>query len=170
MNCSKLNTPNIRIASETILGVTFLIYGCFIYLLFRSKTLYIYQWGHALGLSNTIDKLRKYVESWDVSEFGRFCLPDGLYCAAYILTMDAIWHTDKRSIKYFIILLVPFITISSELFQYFGLVKGTFDLYDLMCYIIPPIIYFLYNQNIPKFNKLKNSIISVPLKWDEFKY
>jgi len=156
MNNSKLNTPNIRIASETILGVLFLICGCTIYLLFRSKTLYIHRWGHALGLSNTIDTLRKHVESWNVSEFAKFSLPDGLYCAAYILIMDAIWHNDNRKIKYFVMPLVPFVTIISELLQYFGLVKGTFDLYDLMCYIIPPTLYIIYINNSLKFNKLKN--------------
>lgn len=159
MNYSKLNTPNIRIASETILGVIFLLCGCFIYLLFRSKTLYIHQWGHTLGLSKVIDTLRKQVEGWNVSEFIKFSLPDGLYCAAYILIMDAIWHNDKRKIKYYIISFVPFITISSELLQYFGLVMGTFDLYDLMCYMIPLIIYFTCNYNLLKFNKLKTQCL-----------
>jgi len=156
MDHSKLSNLNIWIASEIILGVLFLICGCTIYLLFRSKTLYIHQWGHALGLSNTIDTLRKHVESWNVSEFVKFSLPDGLYCAAYILIMDAIWHNDNRKIKYFVMSLVPFVTISSELLQYFGLVKGTFDLYDLMCYMIPPMIYIIYIYNSLMFNKIKN--------------
>ena len=126
---------------EGILGVIFLACGCVIYLLFRSKTLYIYQWCAVLGLSDSIDMLRSGVQNWNVSEFVRFSLPDGLYCAAYMLIIDAIWYKDHGIVKCIIISLVPFVTISSEVLQYFGLVKGTFDMYDLICYVLPPIIY-----------------------------
>ena len=132
---------NLRTTSEIILGVVFLACGCAIYLLFRSKSLNIYQWCSAFGLSSLIDTLRYTVQEWNVSEFVKFSLPDGFYCAAYILIIDAIWHNDKGTIKNIVISLIPFITISSEVLQYFGLVKGTFDIYDLTCYAIPPLIY-----------------------------
>lgn len=155
MNNGKIYSLNVRIVSEMVLGVVFLMYGCAIYLLFRSKSLYIYQWCHSLGFANTIDTLRKHVQSWDVSEFVKYSLPDGLYCAAYLLIMDAIWHNDNRIIKYFILSLVPFATISSELLQYFRLVEGTFDVNDLICYLIPPTIFLFYIFVHKKYNKLK---------------
>lgn len=143
------------VTSEIILGVIFLVCGCAIYLLYRSKSLNIYQWCMSLGLSNTIDSLRYTVQDWNISAWVRYSLPDGLYCAAYILIIDAIWKNDNHFIKYIIISLVPLVTISSELLQYFGLVKGTFDIYDLICYSIPPMIYFIYIYNLFMFNKLK---------------
>lgn len=141
--------------SEVILGVIFLVCGCAIYLLFRSKSLNIYQWCMSLGLSNTIDSLRYTVQNWHMVAWVRYSLPDGLYCAAYILIIDAIWKNDNRIIKFIIILLVPIITISSELLQYFELVKGTFDVNDLICYMTPPTIYLVYIYNSYMFNKLK---------------
>lgn len=129
------------ISSEIILGVVFLACGCAIYLLFRSKSLNIYQWCMVLGLAEMIDSLRYAVQDWSMAEWVRFSLPDGLYCAAYILITDAIWHNDNSPFKYIIISLVPLVTISSEVLQYLGLVKGTFDLYDLICYSLPPVIY-----------------------------
>ena len=155
MNNGKIYSLNVRIVSEIVLGVVFLMYGCAIYLLFRSKSLYIYQWCHSLGFANTIDALRKHVQNWDVSDFVKFSLPDGLYSAAYLLIIDAIWHNDSRAVKYFILSLVPFVTISSELLQYVGLVKGTFDIHDLICYLIPPTIYIICIYNHKKYNKLK---------------
>lgn len=143
-----------RIVSEIVLGVIFLTFGCAIYLLFRSKSLNIYQWCVSLGLSDMIDSLRKVVQDWNISEWIRYSLPDGLYCAAYILLIDAIWHNDNRIIKYFIISLVPFVTVSSELLQYYGLVEGTFDVYDLICYMIPPTTYLFFTYNY-MFNKFK---------------
>ena len=124
-------------------------------MLFRSRSLNIYQWCAALGLSDTIEALRSNVQDWKVSEFVKFSLPDGLYCAAYILIIDAIWHNDNGIVKYIIISLVPFVTISSEVFQYFGLVRGTFDAYDLICYSIPPMIYFIFIYNSFMFSNLK---------------
>lgn len=141
---------------EILLGLTMLTIGCVIYLLFRSKNLNIYQWCVALGLSDTVDYYRHMTALWDVPDFIRFCIPDGLYCAAYLLLMDAIWYKDKRIIKYFILSLVPFITICSEILQYFGLVKGTYDGLDLISYIIPPLTYIgiLFINKI-MFNNLK---------------
>ena len=139
---------------EVLGGIGFLTLGCAIYLLFRSETLNIYQWANAVGFSESIDSLRDTVREWRVPNFVRFSLPDGLYCAAYILMMDAIWHEDNGLIKYAVISIVPIVTISSEILQYFGLVKGTFDVCDLICYMIPPMIYFIYIFNSLKFNNL----------------
>lgn len=159
MALSYRHHSNKWIVSEIILGVVFLSCGCAIYLLFRNKTLNLYQWCSTLGLSNTIDTLRSGVQSWNLYEFIKYSLPDGLYCAAYIFMIDAIWHNDKGIIKEFIITLMPIITISSEIFQYFGLVKGTFDVYDLICYVIPPLVYLsIKTINSNMFNSLKHTI------------
>lgn len=122
-------------------GLSMLAIGCCIYLLFRSKTLNIYHWCSALGLSDIIDDYRQITMLWNVPDFIRFSIPDGLYCAAYILFIDAIWHKDKGIIKNIIVLLVPLVTISSELLQLFGIVRGTFDIYDLVCYSFPLLVY-----------------------------
>ena len=155
-NESSIATRKTIARCEVALGIAILACGCAIYLLFRSKSLNIYQWCMSLGLSNTIDSIRYAVQDWCMATWVRYSLPDGLYCAAYILIIDAIWKNDNRLIKFIIISLVPIVTISSELLQYFGLVKGTFDVYDLICYSIPPMIYLIYTYNSFKFNKLKN--------------
>lgn len=155
-NESSIATRKTIARCEVALGIAILACGCAIYLLFRSKSLNIYQWCMSLGLSNTIDSIRYAVQDWCMATWVRYSLPDGLYCAAYILIIDAIWKNDNRLIKFIIISLVPFVTISIELLQHFGLVKGTFDVYDLICYSIPPMIYLIYTYNSFKFNKLKN--------------
>ena len=136
------------VTSEIILGVVFLICGCAIYLLFRSKSLNIYQWCTALGFANVIDSLRYAVQDWNVSDFVKYSLPDGLYSAAYILMIDAIWHNENGIIKNIIISLVPLATIINEILQYCRLAKGTFDQCDLICYSIPLLIYIFRNNNM----------------------
>ena len=132
--------------AKVFLGVLFLLCGGAIYLLFRSKTLYIYVWCKALGMGTLVDSLRHFVLDWDVSDFFKFSLPDGLYSAAYLLIIDAVWHGYYQWQKYLFIAVIPVVTIGSELLQYFSLVKGTFDVYDLICYLIPPIIYIYYTD------------------------
>jgi len=131
----------IIVQQKVALAISFLLCGCAIYLLFRSKTLNIYHWCATLGFSSAIDTLRLWVQNCNVPNFVRFCLPDGLYSAAYILLIDAIWHKDRGIIKNIIVLLVPLVTISSELLQLFGIVRGTFDIYDLVCYSFPLLVY-----------------------------
>lgn len=148
----------IIVQQKVALAISFLLCGCAIYLLFRSKTLNIYHWCATLGFSSAIDTLRLWVQNWNVPDFVRFCLPDGLYSAAYILLIDAIWHKEKGIMKNIIISLVPIVTISSELLQIFGIIRGTFDLYDLLCYTFPPLVYLSikYYQNLTlKLQKLK---------------
>ena len=161
-NNSELRTDNMRlqiiVQQKVALAISFLLCGCAIYLLFRSKTLNIYHWCATLGFSSAIDTLRLWVQNWNVPDFVRFCLPDGLYSAAYILLIDAIWHKEKGIMKNIIISLVPIVTISSELLQIFGIIRGTFDLYDLLCYTFPPLVYLSikYYQNLTlKLQKLK---------------
>lgn len=139
---------------KVTLGIAFLTGGCGIYLLFRTKTLNIYQWCVSLRLANMIDALRYTVHDWNIPDFVRYSLPDGLYVAAYILIMDAIWQDDDSLIKQLVIALIPAVTITSEIFQYFGLIKGTFDVTDLFFYSAPYIAYYI-NKYQFKFNNLK---------------
>lgn len=142
---------NVKTTSELILGVISLIFGCAIYLLFRSKSINIYQWCNALGLSNKVDALRKLVQGWEVPDFVKFCIPDGLYCASYILIIDAIWRNEKP-LKYFVVALIPLVAIANEVSQYLGMAKGTFDWYDIICYATPLLLYYI-STNL-KFKRL----------------
>lgn len=151
----KENKKKLLTKYQVTLGFVFLTCGCLIYLLFRSKSINIYQWCNAFGLSEMIDSLRFAVSTLVISEWVRFSLPDGLYCASYILIIDAIWKNDYRLIKYIIISLVPLVTINSEILQYFGLVKGTFDMNDLICYTVPSTAYLIYSFYSIKYNKFK---------------
>ena len=143
-----------RSTYEVSLGGLLLVCGCAIYLLFRSRSLNIYQWCYALGWSKVIERLRIITQGWNVSDFIRYSLPDGLYCAAYILIVDAIWYNKYGPRKYAVILLVPTIAIGSELLQALNQIRGTFDVYDLVCYALPPLVYVCF-ITYHKFNNYK---------------
>ena len=133
-------------------GVVLLLCGCSIYLLFRSKTINIYQWCSVLGFTDTIDILRMGIMDWKVPDFIRFSLPDGLYCASYILIMDVVWPNNGK-FRYFAISFIPIVAIVHELMQYIGFAKGTFDVSDLLCYILPLVIYYFVKKHLPTIYK-----------------
>ena len=142
------NHTNMRVASEAVLGVTLLLCGCAVYLLFRSKSINIYQWGSAIGLSDTIDSVRDKVQCWSVSDFIKYSLPDGLYCMAYMLIVDAVWHNSHDASTKAVILFVPCVAVCNEVMQYLRWTKGTFDVYDLVCYAFPLILYIFLNSKV----------------------
>ena len=115
----------------------------------------IYIWCSTLGQSHIIDIARTYAIDWIVPDVIKFCLPDGLYVSAYLLIMDAIWQKEDSLIKHIVICLVPVFAITSEVLQYYGVVKGTFDICDLLFYSAPFITYYIYKYHSFKFNKLK---------------
>ena len=111
----------------------FAIGGC-IYIAFRSTSLQMFVWFDNLGLHEVVMYVRNLSRGIQIPEFVRFCVPDGLWTLSYILFMDAIWLPDvKRQLLFSCI--IPLIGSLSEVLQYFGVVKGTFDLVDLSCYI-----------------------------------
>lgn len=129
---------------EAILGIVLLLAGCSIYLLFRSTSIKLYKWCIAIGMSDVLDSMRENVKYWRVPDFVLYSLPDGLYCTSYILIMDALWHDSRSFGKHLIIILVPLIACFHELAQGAGIAKGTFDNVDIVCYVIPIVVYMLY--------------------------
>ena len=126
-----------------VLGILLLLIGISIYLLFRSETITLYRWCASAGMKESLDTLRESVRHWDMPAFVRFSLPDGLYCASYILLMDAVWKKSQRTLRLLVASLIPLVAITHELLQAAGLARGTFDWSDLLCYTLPLLIYYL---------------------------
>jgi len=127
--------------TQFFLGVMLLLCAFIIYLLFRSTSINLYQWCMAVGLADIIDLLRKSLHNWILPDFIRYSLPDGLYCASYILLMDVLWKHSRLAIRLLVVSTIPLIAVAHELLQAAGVVRGTFDWWDLLCYTLPLIIY-----------------------------
>ena len=124
------------------IGLTLLICGCIIYISWRSEQINLYLWGEKIGLGEPIYLLRSNLGQTNPGTFVKNSLPDGLYCAAYILIMDCIWENENK-LRIFMTSIVPVIAITHEILQYFNLMSGTFDIADVICYCIPSITYLI---------------------------
>ena len=125
-------------------GIAFfmLLTGTLLYLMFRSDNLLVFSWIDSLELTSSINALRNVSANIKLGDFYTMCLPDGLYVASYMLFMDTIWK-DSDFAKEYIMLSLPIFCILSEFGQLIELVPGTFDIYDIICYVIPILIYEL---------------------------
>ena len=150
-----ITLPSRRIL-QAALGATLLLCGCAVYLLFRSKTIRLYQWCAWAGLSEPIDALRTAVAGWPLADVLRYSLPDGLYCTSYILLMDAVWAGGGR-IRYCAVALMPLVAVAHELAQLAGIAPGTFDVADLLCYALPLTVYFAVVRLRSKENEEKKT-------------
>ena len=122
----------IEVAIATLCFLT----GASIYLLWRDDHLLVHQVIRFFGLHSYLAPLRTIVGNIYLPDWIRFCLPDGLWSVSYILFIDALVRSSLR-----LTAIIPMIGAISEILQYFDLLPGTFDILDLLFYIIPYITY-----------------------------
>ena len=150
---NKTRNHKLAVIAQYVIGAILLLCGCCIYLMFRSKSITLYHWAEHIGLSSLLCEWRSGVQDWELPTFVLYSLPDGLYCASYVLVMNAAWpNTGNRLVKLIAVSAIPFAAIIHELLQAIGYAKGTFDVYDLLFYSVPLIIYY----SLTFYQQLKN--------------
>lgn len=150
---NKTRSHKHEVIAQYAIGAILLLCGCCIYLMFRSKSITLYLWAEHIGLSKLLCEWRNSAQDWDLPDFILYSLPDGLYCASYVLVMDAAWpNTGNHLVKLIAVSAIPFAAFIHELLQAIGYAKGTFDVYDLLFYSVPLIIYY----SLTFYQQLKN--------------
>ena len=137
---------------QLVIGhITTLLIGGLIYLLFRVETLKMFEWLNSLGILNSLHNLRAQVNPifGDLPGWFLFSLPDGLWIFSYISLMLYVWNNTISKHSVFWIFIVPVLTLMFEIGQLFNIVPGTFDIIDIVFYIIGILllIYF-FNKSI----------------------
>ena len=127
--------------------------GGLIYIAFRQDTLKMFNWFDSINLSAVISKLRlftlplsDYLPNWFL-----YSLPDGLWLFSYLSVLLVVWDNviSKHNIHW--LLLVSVVAIFSEIGQFFKIVPGTFDIFDLIFYLggtVLPILIFTNSKTI----------------------
>ena len=130
--------------SSLSISVLMLVMGGMIYLLFRDNSLLMFEWVRSVGLENSINYARENTSWLLISDWVKYSLPDGLWCASYILLMATIWSNKNFLIRFIWTITLPCVAVITEFLQLFGILIGTYDTFDLICYIIPILIYLGY--------------------------
>ena len=110
----------------------FLIFaGGMIYILYRPENIMLFRLVDILGLTPLIN----------VASFMINSLPAGLWTASYLIMMYVTTKFHTRKVRLMLALPLPIAAIVLEFMQLLGWCPGTFDIYDLICYIVPLFIF-----------------------------
>ena len=126
---------------QILAGVILLVAGGLIYTLFRPTTLLGFRLTDAIGLSPLINNWRTALATQQPAPFIVYCLPNGLWSAAFILIMDRFFAHQPLRQRLCWTAVIPGIGIAAELLQAVGIVPGTFDWLDILCYAVPYLVY-----------------------------
>ena len=126
---------------QILAGVILLVAGGLIYTLFRPTTLLGFRLTDAIGLSPLINNWRTALATQQPAPFIVYCLPNGLWSAAFILIMDRGFAHQPLRQRLCWTAVIPGIGIAAELLQAVGIVPGTFDWLDILCYAVPYLVY-----------------------------
>ncbi len=135
---------------QIIIGHVFtLLLGGLIYILFRQDTLKMFSWFDNINVSAAISELRLCTVplSGHFPNWFLYSLPDGLWLFSYLSVLLAVWDNviSKHNIHW--LLLVPMVAIFSEIGQLFEIVPGTFDIFDLIFYLLGTVLPILIFTN-----------------------
>ncbi len=119
--------------------------GTLIYLVYRPLHLNIFTWVGYVGLYDAVLLLRQ-MQSFVVSEWVIFSLPNGLWAYSFIFMLMVVWGKSSSVWKTFFIVVVIVLSVGSELGQLFGMVSGTFCWGDVFTYSLGMVVGYISSK------------------------
>lgn len=126
---------------DWIVALFLILTGGIIYVLYRPESLLLFRVTDSLGITPLIDILRSNTSRIMLPSFMINSLPAGLWTASYLMMMYITTKYHTRRIRLMLALPLPVMAIVLELMQFLGWCPGTFDIYDLICYIVPLFVF-----------------------------
>lgn len=112
-----------------------IIIGGIIYILFRAEEMIMFEWFRVLSIEDSIDILRNNL-TWNIPDWILYNLPDGLWLFSITSLMIIIWRQEINISKLVYILFPSLFVLLWEFGQYLNVIKGIFDIKDLVIYLI----------------------------------
>ena len=123
--------------------------GGLVYILFRSRTLVMFDWWDSLRLTGVIGEFRAWAEPARemIPEFLLYSAPDGAWLYAYLMFYRLIWQGESTRALWTWSSLGIGASIGLEIGQGLGFFEGTFDWMDLGTYALA--ILLALKTNLP---------------------
>jgi len=127
-----------------LLSFLTLLLGIALYVLYRPEPMQWTRCVHHMGWGDRLCRLQHWaILVYDPGEFVRCSLPDGCWSASYVLLVHSLTAGASRSTRLLCASFIPLLGSLTELGQAQHLLSGYFDPFDLLCYLLPLIIYTL---------------------------
>lgn len=132
--------------AEWVTALCVLLIGGFVYLLFRPQNLLMFRVLDEIGGMPYIDFLRIHTNTLHLSGFVVNSLPAGLWTTSYLMMMHLSTKELSKKVRLMLALPLPLTAVILEFMQLFGWCTGTFDFYDLICYLVPLAVFIKLTQ------------------------
>ncbi|MBR6978946.1 MAG: hypothetical protein IKH88_03835 [Prevotella sp.] len=136
-----------RTVVEGLVGMFLLVLGGGIYLLFRPQNILMFKLVEALGLSPDVDRWREMAGNVSLPDFVVYCLPNGLWAAAYIMVIDGWLYRQTKRCRLLAAAVIPLVGATAEVMQTAGWIPGTFDYGDIACMLVPLFAYAIFLES-----------------------
>lgn len=128
-------------------GLVCLCIAFYIYIVYRTEAIPLVRLSNEMGI-NKFFNIRK---DFQLANWFLYSLPDGLWMLSYQIILTYVWKYRIKNYGYLIFSLsVLVFTLICESLQFFGIIDGTFDIIDLIFYLISTFIGLLYCKIINK--------------------
>jgi hypothetical protein len=127
-----------------------ILIGAVIYILWRSKNLFVFRWLEMAGLAQIVTAAREYGFFYrsSIPQIVLYSLPDALWVYSYTAALALIWERDLSRQRLIWILLPTVTAVGAEFVQFFHIISGTFDWSDVWSYLVAG----FFGSNIPIIN------------------
>jgi hypothetical protein len=103
----------------------------------------IYSLWRGLNIIDSTQKIFPLISTENIQEWVIFNLPDGLWLYSLLSTITIIWDYRQSLYHFMWIILVLCLSLFSELLQAYHCILGTFDIKDIIAYLIAFSVYVL---------------------------
>ena len=128
---------------KVLIAIITLFIGGLIYVIYRSNELLMFNWFNCLGLNSVVMQLRDRFSHLILSEWVRYNLPAGLWLFSYMFIIDSIWNDNNGPIYRCFIIILPLVSLTSEIMQFYKIMPGTFDIIDIIGYVLAIILFII---------------------------
>ena len=128
--------------------------GGIIYILFRASEPLFFRWLNEAGFEHWLAVIRQnsLTHAPFLSEWIVYSLPNGLWAFAYALVITSIWSESKFRIRILWMASIPILVLGFELFQYAGILPGTFCFQDMALGLLGLVIGIMVGLKTNKAN------------------
>lgn len=121
-----------------IVPVQYLLLGLGIYVFFRSSQVYFNKWLLNQKLGIDLQWVRTYTLQWGkfLPDWFLYSLPDALWMISLGTFIYNIWKNEPKVNLLIWSMITPIIAVTWEIAQGLKFIKGTFDLVDILFYLI----------------------------------
>lgn len=115
------------------IGISLFLIGCSIYIVFRPNIIFLQRFQHNLILQHI--KITLPYNGNPFRYFFLYVFPDMLWYSALLFIMIGL-HQTKNYMSRIILLIAIFSSFILEILQYFHCIAGTFDILDILAYLL----------------------------------